>query len=189
MNKTERLLISLAGGPKEGEDYYYWWDTLTPEAQKQYLKEHPASKLLNTVPKEVGETPIPKGMERRFHYTRPDRIKGIIKEGLQVKHSNGHLHGDPNGIWSEGEKYKKSYADMDRPVIEFYDDPENWKGLPYSFKDIPPEQIVAIHHGWHKHYRYIKENKIPLSRLEKMNLQDDYAYGPAYKQLKREGYK
>jgi hypothetical protein len=144
------------------------------------------TKRLSTIPLPIGETPIPPGRERRFHYTYPENVPGIMREGLKVNKSKGSKYGDPAGIWSEGEKYKESYKNQVKPVVEFHSPPEHWNGLPYSFHDVPPENIVAIHHPWHQTYHYIKENGVSMKNVERVK--NDPQYKMAYEQLKREGY-
>lgn len=163
------------------------WVIFHPSQVRFALSNMSESAEATRVPAPLGTTPIPAGMERRFHYTHPDNIESIKQHGLSPKFSNSYKYGDPKAIWSEGERFKKSYEDISKPVVEFYDDPENWKGLPYSFTDVPAEHIIAIHLNWHKAYRYIKEHNIPIEDVEAVSDEPDYKL--CYDALKAEGYK
>jgi hypothetical protein len=138
------------------------------------------------VPPEMGQSPIPEGRMRRFHVTRPSNIPSIEKHGLRLSDAKGYE--GPLGIYSHDKaSHAKRYSNGFGSIVEFHDDPDHYKYSPtYSKIDVPSENIVAIHHPWHEQYRYIKENKIPLSKVEPHR--DDPHYKDSYDQLKAEGY-
>jgi hypothetical protein len=145
----------------------------------------------SSVPPEMGESPIPEGRMRRFHVTRTSSIPSIKQHGLRVSDSRG-LEG-PIGTYSHTTpKAAKNYGHGHGSIVEFHDDPEHYRHSPtYTKVDVPPENIVAIHHKWHDTYRYIKEHKFPMSHVEDVANKnpDDEKITKAYQQLKSEGYK
>lgn len=142
----------------------------------------------SSVPPEMGESPIPHGMMRRFHVTKDEEsAKDIEKNGLTISHAKG-IEG-PRAIYSWPDaKSAKDYSHGHGPVIEFHHHPKHYEAHPYAtHAEVPASHIVAIHHPWHEHYRYIKEHKVPMKNVERVK--DDPYYSKAYNQLKAEGYK
>lgn len=104
---------------------------------------------LETPPK-PGEVEIPAGMIRRFHYTKSDELLPIIaKEGLKVNKSESWKYGDPKAVWSNPEIIRG------KPSIEYWESPKHIISNQYQFKDVSPEQIVAIHPSWHSKLHYV----------------------------------
>lgn len=117
-----------------------------------------------SVPDEPGTAPIPEGKVRRFHYTRSDSVEQIRREGLKEAHSTGVMNREPVAIWSTPEMPK-----TEQPVVEFWDDPEHYDIHPYArHGDITPDRIVAIHKPWHRTYRYVMQNDVPVEDLRSL---------------------
>jgi len=113
-----------------------------------------------------------------------DRIPSIREHGLRIDKSRGHTYGEPDLIWGTiGEPYNK-----DVPNVEIQISPENiqsaeipwhlrdeeeidkyWE-IPKNYfalrKDIPPEDIIAIHEPWQDQVRYILENPDTLDYVQ-----------------------
>lgn len=134
---------------------------------------------------------MPEGAIRRFHVTSASRLPGIIEHGLTMENARG-IEG-PRGIYSwatfmDADSYG---AGPEKAVIEFHDDPLNYRWHPYaSTKDVSPVNILAVHLPWHDICRYVKDalaggDMDILDRLE--GLANDIHYGPVYQRLQLEG--
>lgn len=127
-----------------------------------------------------GETPVPAGMVRGYHYTRTlDDLHGVRTEGLQLSHALGTSYGEPNAIW-----FSTTKPDDSQNYVEVHLDPhELLVGSPVSLSDpndkidqaeldgfnesghnftvkgntVGPERIVSYHEPWHDTYRYWTE--------------------------------
>ena len=149
----------------------------------------------SSVPPEMGESPIPEGRMRRYHVTNTSNVPSIMKHGLRLQDAKAYE--GPKGIYShtkpkDAKNYGHSYEQGHKSIIEFHDDPDHYRHSPtYSKVDVPPENIVATHHRWHDTYRYIKEEKMPMSHVEEVANanKDDENVTKAHEQLKAEGYK
>lgn len=128
-------------------------------------------------PSEPGSRPIPDGRVRRFHNTHIDNIPSIKKHGILVsKSKKNHMTGD--GIYSHDNfhahaKFINNENQPHKSVIEFHDDPKHYTekhggltfmrgkksaGTGMSKHDVPPENIIAIHHSHHPAFQ-IKTKK------------------------------
>jgi GNAT superfamily N-acetyltransferase len=125
------------------------------------------------VPEEPGTVSIPSNYIRLYHYTKATDMDKIRKEGLKLSNARGHTYGEPDVIWSS------TYKPERYPFVEFavaINDPRISrdaniidretptevmnKNLHITFRgDILPSEFIAIHEGWHKHYRYIINEK------------------------------
>jgi len=131
---------------------------------------------LKELPPPPGETPIPEGTVRLFHYTDPNNIDAIRQNGLLANYArgdDGSGQGASAGIWASATPPSNSKA-----FVEFYaypeeisnraqywmrgDDPLKWfaETQPHSLimnGSVPSNHIVAIHEPWHSHVRYMLE--------------------------------
>ena len=144
----------------------------------------PAHEHLNQdqIPLPMGETPIPEGMMRFHHYTSAEGAEGIRKHGLlqryaEESYARGGTEAPINfataGVAHEDRRrqavHVEGWADPSRRSGNL-DVGENWREDPpaehaayhegrkntITFRgDVPANQIVAVHHPWHEHYRYI----------------------------------
>lgn len=151
------------------------------------------------LPPEPGTAPIPKGHVRLFHQTSSsENLDKISKEGIRFDKAKG-IEG-PKGIWSaeptkDKEGRAKGFYDRadSKPTAEFHIPEEEWEKIkrhpltPHVIqRDINSKEIVAIHHPWHKHVRYMAKHGM-LDRVkngEFDDLIDHEEYGPAIKHIK-----
>ncbi len=130
-----------------------------------------------------GTAPLPPGTVRRFHYTDDEEsLKSIAKNGLLVERSKSWKYGDPKAIWSSPRQIS------DKPQIEFWEYPENIISNIYQFKNVLPNQILALHEPWHELYWLLIEDHSPeeiISKLEKLELTDVDRYKQIYEYLKK----
>jgi 5-methylcytosine-specific restriction endonuclease McrA len=138
-----------------------------PEALRQTIGvryEMQPSKL----PPEPGTSSIPSGMVRLYHYTRPENIESILRDGLKQSSSRGETYGEPNVVWASAEM-----PDHDHAFVEFYADPDTdldiGSGTPASVLeqrksnvtmrgDVAPNRIVSYNEPWMGTARYALEN-------------------------------
>lgn len=98
-----------------------------------------------------GEIGIPEGYTRMYHQTNPNNIESIKQNGLLVNKSKGKSVGDPIGIWATsnpegfyGKQGGLSTIEFKIPTKEY----ESLYGKTLIERDIPPEDIIAIHEPW-----------------------------------------
>jgi len=132
------------------------------------------------VPPEMGTIPIPSGNVRLFHYTRGN-IDDIKNNGLSLSHAQGSKYGEPDMIWGSTDlneyknmadyknivEYSVPAQDIDFPS-KIREDLNEWNKRSHHvgiFRDIKPNEILAIHEPWHHHYRYIEKNKELLQEV------------------------
>lgn len=192
---------------KDGKYYVHthrargkYWDSVAdiPDSEIEYIRSTGAREgdadpfsregavNLRDLPKPLGETPIPSGAIRCYHYTGEADAESIARSGLLSRYARGDggmgYGNEPSaGIWAatgrpattEGMKGAKD----GQAIIEFWIKPEqisqqaeyppsgtnpvSW-GQGYHHiilrGDLSPNQIVAIHLPWHRHARYLLEN-------------------------------
>ena len=150
------------------------------------------------VPLPPGETPIPEGWIRLYHYTdTKEQLDSIVKNGLTMKSAKGSTYGEPNAVWASGQMPKvgiKYFVELAVPPdFPGWDigKPEPWRpgyspdeyqkyGRDVTFMaDIPPEYIVAAHEPWHQAYHYMAQEK-DLSTFDWLDNEpaDSPEYGP-----------
>jgi hypothetical protein len=134
-----------------------------------------------TIPPEFGESSIPNNNVRLMHYTRGN-IEEIKNNGLLISKAQGHNYGEPDMIW--GSTSINDYKEMSsyKNIIEFsvpvtdilfprsykIEDADRLNNGNYHvgiFRDVRPEEILAIHEPWHNHYRYIMERKDTIQEV------------------------
>lgn len=129
-----------------------------------------------------GTAPLPPGTVRRFHYTDDaESLKSIAKHGLLLDHSRSWKYGDPKAIWSSPRQIS------DKPQIEFWEYPENLISDTYQFRNVLPNQILAVHDDWHDLYWHLIESHTPeeiISKLEEIGLTNVDRYKQVYEYLK-----
>ena len=133
------------------------------------------------VPPEMGVLPVPDNNIRLFHFTRGN-IEDIRKNGLLISQAQGSKYGEPDMIW--GSTSLNEYKEMAsyKNIIEF-SVPVQDIGFPKQygqedidklnsgshhvgiFRDIRPNEILAIHEPWHSHYRYMEKDKELLKEV------------------------
>lgn len=130
-----------------------------------------------------GTAPLPPGTVRRFHYTDSlESLKSIAKHGLLLDRSESWKYGDPKAIWSSPRQIS------DKWQIEFWEYPENIISDIYQFKNVLPNQILALHEPWHKLYFLLTEDHSPeqiISKLEDLDLQNVGEYKDVYEYIKK----
>jgi hypothetical protein len=100
------------------------------------------------IPPRPGTAPIPPGYIRLYHQTSHENVDSIRKNGLQKSHSRGKDLKEPIVIWASTEPY---YGNIEgTATIEFSIPREQFRLPYYVLRDnILPEEIIAIHEGWH----------------------------------------
>jgi hypothetical protein len=155
------------------------------------------------LPPAYGTTPIPEGTVRFNHYTNPDAIPGIQKEGiLRSKSEEMFSRGgteSPQVFATAGEVDRDLLHN--RPVVEGYAHPhqldigrnappehlEGRRSVITFHGSVPPEQILHVHEPWHQKAKYMTENAdVHAATLAGENdfLLDDPHYGPAIQHIK-----
>ena len=138
------------------------------------------------IPPPMGETPIPEGMVRFHHYTSEAGAEGIRQHGLLQRYAEESFArgGTEAPINFATAGVAKDERLRQAVHVEGWADPtartgnldigEHWRGGPsaehaermekslntITFRgDLPAEQIVAVHHPWHSHYRYMMNDE------------------------------
>jgi hypothetical protein len=115
-----------------------------------------------------------------------ERIPRIKQEGLLLNSALGDTYGEPNFIWGTtgwSGRYNKNAPTVefqvspehiqsaeipwyreDRDLDEYWNTPSNYLVLR---KDVPPEDILAIHEPWHEDLKYVLENPYALEQIKK----------------------
>jgi hypothetical protein len=130
-----------------------------------------------SIPPEFGTQPIPGGMVRINHYTRPEAIESIKATGLKQSANRDHV-GDESFVFATAGRPGNDLLD-NAPVVEGYADPERGGQLDIGENylrrpaeehvarleqnkstvtlrgDLPPSQILAVHEPWHQRARYM----------------------------------
>ncbi|MCK9428529.1 MAG: hypothetical protein M0R17_00780 [Candidatus Omnitrophica bacterium] len=110
-----------------------------------------------------GSIPIPSGYTRMYHQTDPAKVPSILKDGLQISKSRGKLVGDPVGIWAS-DNPKGFYGDSSHldtiefkiPTVEY----NQLLGHSLIERDVPPEDILAVHSDWQNTVNYMVKNNM-----------------------------
>src|SRR6516164_279929 len=136
------------------------------------------------LPPEPGTSPVPSGHVRLFHYTDPENLPSIRREGLKRSKAHGATYGEPSMVWATAGVPK----DIVKPNVEFHADPAYHKELDIGEYygqggtlqqhiehleqarsnvtmrgDVPPSRILAIHEPWQSHVRYIERDPRTLA--------------------------
>lgn len=130
------------------------------------------------MPPAPGESPIPEGHVRLYHYTQKvDAVDDIAREGIRVNRSRGETYGEPNVVWAsrrQPDERLKEFVEFSVPKTE---EPAvggfSHEASDSAFaRDIKPEEIIAVHKPWFASFRYLMEN-YPTGDDQGMNL-DSY---------------
>lgn len=155
------------------------------------------------VPPDYGSTPIPEGTVRFNHYTNPDAISGIKKEGiLRSKSEEMFSRGGTESpqVFATAGQVSNDLIHA-RPVVEGYAHPhqldigrnappehlEGRRSVITFHGNVPPEQILHVHEPWHQKVKYFEANpdaKANVLAGEHDDLLDDPEYGRAIKHIK-----
>lgn len=131
-----------------------------------------------------GSIPIPKDYTRMYHQTNPAKIPSILKNGLLLSKSKGKLVGDPIGIWASDNPKGFYGNNSDLDTVEFKIPTEEYKqllGNSLIERDIPPEDIIAVHSDWQNTVNYMVEHNL-IDQVKNgdfdylMNNKDDLDY-------------
>ncbi len=157
---------------------------------------------MDKVPNKPGESPIPEGHVRAFHYTKSDE-ETLRKQGLLLSKARGHTYGEPDLVWGSTLPPERHHtivefhvpvSDLSR-MVEKPDkgaDLTEWQKGNHHIgieRDLKPEEILAIHQPWHERYHYAKNNESVFKAIiagEHDDLLQDPEYGPAIAQIKKE---
>ncbi len=131
------------------------------------------------VPPEPGTIKIPPNHVRLYHYindipTNPDPDEGrhqaaimLKTRGLDIAKAKGSNYGEPNVVWAsvhmpdKGKVFAEFSVDVHDPRFAY-----PWgkgtapRGDCYFTDSIQPQEILAIHEPWHRHYRYLVKNNL-----------------------------
>ena len=135
------------------------------------------------MPPEPGESPIPPGTIRLFHYTDPKNFPAIREQGLLKSKARGDDlsgSGPSAGVWASTKAWKDGYYQVEfwvkpEEISHYADYPElrDYPGRPHEdpvkwaeegehhvimWGDVPASRIVAMHEPWHHHARYLLKN-------------------------------
>jgi 2'-5' RNA ligase len=161
------------------------------------------------VPPEPGQSPIPAGHVRLYHQTSAGNADSIRQHGLDVSRNHSETAGEPAGVWGSTRPF---YGDASAPngqaTVEYHvpfedlhgtgasgrpnrgETPEEYQAsdrIVLHPRSIPPENIAAIHEGWHGHVRYMHDNGLTdeVKRGDFDHLADDPGYDKAIAHIKR----
>lgn len=131
------------------------------------------------VPAAPGETPIPEGAIRIWHYTHLENAPAIKEQGLRRDLARGDdgsgQEQESKGVWAstkapdDGALRQTAFIEgwvmpeeLSHNAEHYWNqDPVEWaKGYHHVILtgDLPPEQIAAIHEPWQQTFRYLMEN-------------------------------
>jgi len=128
--------------------------------------------VVPNIPDGIGVIPIPADHIRLYHYTKGNP-EDIMNQGLKLSYARGETYGEPNMVWASSQPPDPSIKN----IVEFHvpvndqmslekpspgENPEEWmKGNHHVgfYRDIKPEEILAVHEPWHQKYRYIAKDK------------------------------
>ena len=123
-----------------------------------------------------GDTPIPEGHVRLYHYTDAP-IETIRQEGLDISKARGEEYGEPNLVWASAavpNEDIKNFVEFSIPA----DDPRLQSGVGGPIKgqekewmesnyasarnvglggSVEPDEILAYHEPWMAGYRYLAD--------------------------------
>jgi hypothetical protein len=133
-------------------------------------------------PPKPGTIEIPEGMVRRFHYTSEDELLDkIAEEGIRVDKSQSWKYGDPKAVWSNSK-----IVNENKPTVEYFEDPKHIIHDQYQFKDVSPDQIIALHRSWHPYLHCALENFSPeeaIRRIRESDAADIWPYNKVLEEL------
>ena len=159
-----------------------------------------------TVPPAPGESPIPSGHVRLYHYSNRigdphETAISLRTEGIDIGKAVGHTYGEPDVVWASTQKphRQKVFAefsmsiddprwDLGKPYKETAEEFEKYKSDVTFNGSILPEEIVAVHEPWHYHYRYVaKSDEFRIkAKTGGLDYLMDSEYGPAIAKIKSE---
>jgi hypothetical protein len=120
-----------------------------------------ATGAANEVPPPPGQTPLPPGTFRGFHYTPAENLDSIRRDGLRLDRARGHRADEPDWIWFAGTPHYWSETDSSKVLVEVAIPNGTYlaNGGPLGnfalAQDVPSSWIIAVHEAWHAHYRYL----------------------------------
>lgn len=127
-----------------------------------------------SIPDEFGSAPVPEDSVRVNHYTSGDSVDSIRQQGLTMQHAHeSYARGGTEypSIFATAGPPKEDLLRA-RPVIEAHipmanldigshsspRDLESNRSVVTTNRDVPPENIVAIHQPWHRTFRYVQQD-------------------------------
>jgi len=122
------------------------------------------------IPPPMGTTPIPAGYVRVYHQTPLENVESIKAQGILHSHMKGIEGPKRIYVWktpfygSSG-----SHATVEISVPEEVFDPPQF----LTIKDVPTENIIAIHEPWHELAKGLIENYPTLEAI-KEHFGDDW---------------
>jgi hypothetical protein len=146
--------------------------------------------VVPNIPEGIGVIPIPSNHIRLYHYTRGNP-EDIRQQGLKLSYARGETYGEPNMVWASSQPPDPSIKN----IVEFHvpiDDqmtlekpsigqtPEEWmKGNHHVgfYRDIRPDEILAVHEPWHEKYRHIAKDPSLIKKVlagELDDLEEDF---------------
>lgn len=160
-----------------------------------------APQLAARIPPLPGETPIPDGWVRLYHYTggrtgieADETIDSIKQFGLLMELSRGSEVGEPDAIWASPDMPRPDSvfvefavpANDPRVVVGGLSGPNGPSDVAFS-SDISSREIIAVHEPWHDKYRYLSSDPELVQRTldgEFDGLMGADDYGPAITLIK-----
>lgn len=157
--------------------------------------------LAAAIPPLPGETPIPSGWVRLYHYTggrtgieAGETIDSIKQFGLLMELSRGSEVGEPDAIWASPDLPRPDSvfvefavpANDPRVVVGGLSGPNGPSDVAFS-SDISSREIIAVHEPWHDKYRYLSSDPELVQRTldgEFDGLMGADDYGPAISLIK-----
>ena len=152
------------------------------------------------VPPEPGTTPIPPDHVRLYHYTKlpqapggADYIKHLAAialktNGLDIKKAIGHTYGEPDVVWASvqmpdrGKVFAEFSVSINDPRFVYpWGRGQAPRGDCQFQESIHPNEFLAVHEPWHRHYRYLVKNNLieACKNGEYDYLLNTPEYGPA----------
>lgn len=150
------------------------------------------------LPPEPGTAPIPDGHVRLYHQTDEKNLDLIRHQG--IRYDKARAIEGPAGIYAD----EKGFYGKPRetPTVEFSVPKDRWDrpfvvpahSIEHSADEtkkrdtgVPQENIIAIHHPWHIHARYIDDDEDLRKEVingEHDNLLHEPGYGQAIRFIK-----
>src|SRR5215471_14366598 len=110
-----------------------------------HLRQAWADRIAATseIPPEPGQSPLPPGTVRGFHYTPVANADSVRRSGLLVSHARGHVSQEPDAIWFSGSNTYWDETDTTKVLFEVAVPPGEISigGVSTNFavvRDVPP---------------------------------------------------
>lgn len=118
------------------------------------------------VPAPPGQSPLPEGHVRAYHWTTAENAEAIRREGFRMDAAEGRSYGEGNGVWFDVNQSAWGAMGDGRALIEVAI-PETFEPVNGGFEgtfvlahDVPAKHVMAVHEEWHARVRFFEESDL-----------------------------